>query len=66
MKKEIIETIVRIAKEKGISQHEIARRTGINYSEINAIFCQRGRNNPTILTLAKICECIEVRLTIAN
>ena len=44
-------------KALGISQTELAKRTGICYSQISDL--ERGVTNPTLATIARICESLD-------
>ena len=54
------ENISKIRKEKGITQIELGHRCDFDRSNMRRI--ESGRTNPTILTLKKISEGLEVSL----
>lgn len=54
------ENISRIRKEKGITQIELGHRCDFDRSNMRRI--ESGRTNPTILTLKKISDGLEVSI----
>jgi len=58
--KKLGENISRIRKEKGITQIELGHRCDFDRSNMRRI--ESGRTNPTVLTLKKICEGLEVSM----
>lgn len=52
------QNLLKIRKEKGLSQQELALRSDIEKPYIRKI--EKGRTNPTIKTLAKICFSLEI------
>lgn len=50
------QTISEIRNEKGISQRELSKKTGIMQAEICKI--EQGKGNPTLTTLEKIAKCL--------
>lgn len=57
-KADIFESIKRIRKSKGITLHEMSKRTGISVNHLSQI--ERGKTNPSIGTLKKITNALEV------
>lgn len=60
--KEVRETIVEIRKSKGISQKDLAEKTGIPQANISKI--ENGRYTPSVPVLKRIADGLEKRLTI--
>lgn len=58
--REISKTLRNIRLEKGISQIEIARKTGLSKQMVSKIESVDG--NPTLQTLVKYCNCIGIDL----
>ena len=56
----IVKALVRIRKEKGISQYKLAQDSGLSRSGLNAI--ERGQQSPKIVTCLKICRALDVDL----
>ncbi len=59
--KEIGENIVRIRKEQNLTQKELSYRLEIEDSALRRI--EKGRTNPTILTLKKIATALKVNIS---
>lgn len=60
----LVSAIAGIAVKKGISQHEIARRTGMHYQNVNRIF--NKKYVPRMDLLIKISESIGVDIIISD
>jgi transcriptional regulator with XRE-family HTH domain len=58
--KELGERIIKIRKEKGITQVELGDRCDIEKPNMRRI--EAGGTNPTILTLKKICQGLNIDL----
>ena len=50
-----------LRKNKGISQATLGKCAGIEKAAISRI--ETGQSNPTVITLFKICKCLNVSLT---
>ena len=59
---QIIETIKKKRKEKGLTQTDLAEALGIKRQYISAI--EQGKRVPTIKTLVKICEALELEIKV--
>ncbi len=55
--------LLAIRAEKGISQKELAMRSGIDQSDISKI--ERGTANPSVGTLTRLAKALEKELTIS-
>ena len=55
-------TDIKLRKEKGITQQEIADRTGIKRTNVARI--ESGRNAPTIEVLVKLAAALDMELEI--
>lgn len=56
--KKVGEKIVELRKERGLTQLDFAEKLGIEDSALRRI--EKGRTNPTLKTLLKICAELEV------
>ena len=54
----IVLKIDQLLSEKGMSQHELARLTGIRQPSINEM-CRNQAKRPPLENLAKICEALQ-------
>jgi len=59
---EIIRSLIKVRKEQNITQEQLALRTGIKRSNISRL--ERGRGNPTLLTLKKLAEAMNKKLEV--
>ncbi len=62
VKNQILTSYIRLRKEKGMTQQEIADRTGIKRTNIARI--ESGRNAPTIEVLVKLAAALGMELEI--
>jgi putative transcriptional regulator len=58
----IILTIDRLLYDRGMSQHELSRLTGIRQPSINEM-CRNHAKRPPLDNLAKICEALDCDIT---
>ena len=59
---QIIGTIKKKRKEKGLTQTDLAEALGIKRQYISAI--EQGKRVPTIKTLVRICEALELEIKV--
>lgn len=62
VKKQILTSYINLRKERGITQQEIADRTGIKRTNVARI--ESGRNAPTIEVLVKLAAALDMELEI--
>ena len=62
VKNQILTSYINLRKERGITQQEIADRTGIKRTNVARI--ERGRNAPTIEVLVKLAAALDMELEI--
>lgn len=62
VKNEILTSYINLRKERGITQQEIADRTGIKRTNVARI--ESGRNAPTIEVLVKLAAALDMELEI--
>ena len=62
VKNQILTSCIKLRKEKGITQQEIADRTGIKRTNVARI--ESGRNAPTIEVLVKLAAALDLELEI--
>lgn len=62
VKNQILTSYIKLRKEKGITQQEIADRTGIKRTNVARI--ESGRNAPTIEVLVKLAAALDMELKI--
>ena len=62
VKNQILTSYIKLRKEKGITQQEIADRTGIKRTNVARI--ESGRNAPTIEVLVKLAAALDMELEI--
>jgi transcriptional regulator with XRE-family HTH domain len=48
----------RIRREKGLTQEEVERRSGFSQQYLSSL--ERGRRNPTVITLFELSQALEV------
>ena len=61
--RELMTVICRARVERGITQSELAERTGIRQSEISRI--ETGARNPSVKLLQRIADGLDMRLRIS-
>lgn len=64
VEKELIETIVKTRKIKGLSQKQLAEMTGLKQPAIARI--ENSTNSPQLDTIIKIADALELKLTLNN
>lgn len=62
VKNQILTSYINLRKEKGITQQEIADRTGIKRTNVARI--ESGKNAPTIEVLVKLAAALDMELEI--
>lgn len=62
VKNQILTSYINLRKERGITQQEIANRTGIKRTNVARI--ESGRNAPTIEVLVKLAAALDMELEI--
>lgn len=62
VKNQILTSYINLRKERGITQQEIADRTGIKRTNVARI--ESGRNAPTIEVLVKLAVALDMELEI--
>ena len=62
VKNQILTSYINLRKERGITQQEIADRTGIKRTNVTRI--ESGRNAPTIEVLVKLAAALDMELEI--
>ena len=62
VKNQILTSYIKLRKEKGITQQEIADRTGIKRTNVARI--ESGRKAPTIEVLVKLAAALDMELEI--
>lgn len=62
VKNQILTSYINLRKERGITQQEIADRTGIKRTNVARI--ESGRNAPTIEVLVKLAAALDTELEI--
>lgn len=58
MRKLVGDNCARIRKERGWTQEELAERSGLSQQYLSDL--ERGRRNPTIVTIYEIAEALQV------
>ena len=48
----------RLRREKGLTQEEVAERSGFSQQYLSSL--ERGRRNPTVITLYELAQALEV------
>ena len=51
-------TFARLRRYKGLTQEEVAARSGFSQQYISSL--ERGRRNPTVITLYELAQALEV------
>lgn len=62
VKNQILTSYIKLRKEKGITQQEIADRTGMKRTNVARI--ESGKNAPTIEVLVKLAAALDMELEI--
>ena len=62
VKNQILTSYINLRKERGITQQEIADRTGMKRTNVSRI--ESGRNAPTIEVLVKLAAALDMELEI--
>lgn len=62
LREHIIDQYIKLRKEKGLSQEQIANHTGI--ARTNIVRIESKRNTPTIEVLLKLAEALDMELEI--
>ena len=62
VKNQILTSYINLRKERGVTQQEIADRTGIKRTNVARI--ESGRNAPTIEVLVKLAAALDMELEI--
>lgn len=52
------QNLARIRREKGLTQEELAERSGLSQQYLSGL--ERGRRNPTVITLYELSQALEV------
>jgi transcriptional regulator with XRE-family HTH domain len=52
------ENFARIRREKGLTQEEVETRSGFSQQYLSSL--ERGRRNPTVITLYELAQALEV------
>lgn len=58
--REVLHAIAKLRSEQGLTQTELAKRTGIKQGELSKL--ENGKANPTLETLQKIAKGLGMRL----
>ena len=58
MRKLVGRNFARLRREKGLTQEEIEARSGFSQQYLSSL--ERGRRNPTVITLYEIAQALEV------
>ena len=58
MRKLVGRNFARLRREKGLTQEEVAARSGFSQQYISSL--ERGRRNPTVITLFELAQALEV------
>ncbi|MCA0278909.1 MAG: helix-turn-helix domain-containing protein [Proteobacteria bacterium] len=58
MRKLVGDNFARLRREKGLTQEEVAVRSGFSQQYLSGL--ERGKRNPTIITLLELAQAIEV------
>ncbi len=56
MRKLVGENFARLRREKGLTQEEVAARSGFSQQYISSL--ERGRRNPTVITLFELAQAL--------
>ncbi len=58
MRKLVGRNVARLRREKGLTQEEIETRSGFSQQYLSSL--ERGRRNPTVITLYELAQALEV------
>lgn len=58
MRKLVGRNFARLRREKGLTQEEVAERSGFSQQYLSSL--ERGRRNPTIITIYELAQALEV------
>ena len=58
MRRLVGENFARIRRERGLTQEEVAERSGFSQQYISGL--ERGRRNPTVVTLYELAQALRV------
>ena len=60
MRKLVGSNFARLRREKGLTQEEIEARSGFSQQYLSGL--ERGRRNPTVITLYELAQALDVRV----
>lgn len=58
MRKLVGRNLARLRRERGLTQEELEARSGLSQQYLSSL--ERGRRNPTVITLYEIAQALEV------
>ena len=58
MRKLVGKNVARVRREKGLTQEEVAERSGFSQQYLSSL--ERGQRNPTVITLYELAQALEV------
>lgn len=58
MRKLVGSNFARLRREKGLTQEEVAARSGFSQQYLSGL--ERGRRNPTVITLYELAQALDV------
>lgn len=58
MRKLVGRNVARLRREKGLTQEEVAERSGFSQQYLSSL--ERGRRNPTVITLYELAQALGV------
>jgi transcriptional regulator with XRE-family HTH domain len=58
--KKLVRRLIRIRKDKKLSQYKIARISGLSTSGVSAL--EKGERNPSLVTCFKIARALDIKL----
>lgn len=58
MRKLVGRNVARLRREKGMTQEEVAERSGFSQQYLSSL--ERGRRNPTVITLYELAQALGV------
>lgn len=61
MRKLVGRNVARLRREKGLTQEDLAARSGFSQQYLSSL--ERGRRNPTVITLYELAQALEVSHT---
>ena len=61
MRQALALTLLRLREQKNLAQEMLALESGVARSHLSSL--ERGQLNPTLLTIFKLLECLEVTFT---